>query len=428
MRWLRLLAILPFCAIPLRAEEPGWSVRLSEAITRTVAQNPEIANRESRIEAARHRVGQALALPDPEVEVGIQDIPPSDFSFRRDDFTMEKITARQKIPGAGKRPALKRSAEAERESLSAMHTDHILRLSAQVADAFFSIAEIDARLEILQGSRERLHRVAESAAERYRVGKGAQPAVLRANLETTAIDEKLAGLHGERRVAVAKLNALQALPADAPVESIPIPEADPRVPVSAELLRESWEKSPMVAAAQAEVRMAEEQRTLARLEWRPDFTAMTYYAHRVDFEDLVGASVALNLPFFQPKRLREREAEREAELSGARASLEMVKNEIRRGVEEAYADLERSVEQSSLYRGSILPQAETNASAAREAYAVGQIDFLTYVRAALDRDMYEGELAMRRTGAWRALAALQMASGLAVVPGTPSMGGNDDSQ
>ncbi len=173
--------------------------------------------------------------------------------------------------------------------------------------------------------------------------------------------------------------------------------------------------------------MAEEQRTLARLERRPDFTGMAYYAHRVDFPDFVGASVALNLPFFQPKRLREREAEREAELSGARANLETVKNEIRRGVEEAYAELGRSVEQARLYRGSILPQAETNASAAREAYTVGQIDFLTYVRAALDRDLYEGELAMRRVDVWRALAALQMASGLPVVPGTPSTGGSDAS-
>ena len=428
MRWLRLLVIAPFFALPLRAEGPDWLVRLSEAITRAVAKNPEIANRESRIEAARHRVGQALSLPDPEVEVGIQDIAPSDFSLRRDDFTMEKITARQRIPGAGKRPTQRRSAEAERESLSAMHTDHILRLSAQVADAFFTLAELDARLAILERSRERLHRVAESAAERYRVGKGSQTDVLRANVEITSIDEKLVGLRGERRVAVAQLDALQSLPADTPFAPIPIPETDPIVPPKAELLREAWDQSPMVAAVQAEVRMAQEQRTLARLERRPDLTGMAYYAHRVDFPDFVGASVSLNLPFFQPKRLREREAEREADLSGARASLEMVKNEIRRGVEVAYADLERSVEQARLYRGSILPQADTNASAAQEAYTVGQIDFLTYVRAALDRDMYEGEFVMRRAGAWRALAALQMASGLAVVPGTPSTGGNDDSQ
>jgi outer membrane protein TolC len=412
-------------AWPPGAAAEDWKTRLSEAIARAIAQNPETANRESRIEAAGHRVGQALALPDPEVEVGIQDVPLSDFSLRRDDFTMEKITARQRIPGAGKRPAQKRSAEAERESLSAMHGDHLVRLSAEVADAFFTVAELDERMAVLEKSRERLRRVAESAAERYRVGKGAQPDVLRANLEITSLDERLVTLRGERRSAVARLNALQARPADEPVELISIPEAEPSAPTREELLRKAWDQSPVIAAAQAEVRVAEEKSNLARLERRPDFTAMAYYAHRIDFEDFVGASVALNLPFLQPKRLREREAEREAELSGSRASLEMVKNEIRRGVEEAYANLDRSKDQARLYTGSILPQAETNVSAAQEAYAVGQIDFLTYVRAAIDRDTYEGELLMRRADAWRALAALQAAAGLPLLPGTPAIGGVD---
>ena len=137
---------------------------------------------------------------------------------------------------------------------------------------------------------------------------------------------------------------------------------------------------------------------------------------------MAGATVAVSLPFFQPRRLREKAAEKEASLSGARANLEIVRNEIRRGVAEAYADFDAAIEQARLYRGSILPQAETNARAAAEAYAVGQIDFLTYVRAALDRDAYEAELAMRRAGAWRAVAALQKAAGLPLLPGVPQEG------
>jgi cobalt-zinc-cadmium efflux system outer membrane protein len=422
MRCLRVGWIVLASGVPLSAQEADWKPRLAAAIARATTQNPEVAEQEARIGAARHRIGQSTALPDPEVEVAIQDIPPSDFSFSRDDFTMEKITARQRIPGAGKRPAQKRSAEADLDSVEAMHGDHVVRLAAEVADAFFTIAELDARTRILEESRERLTRVAASATERYRVGKGAQADVLRANLEVTAGDERLAGLAGERRMAAARFNALQALPPSAPIEPVAVPEEEPSIPAADDLVRDAQADSPAVAAAAAQARMAEEQRTLARLERRPDFTAMAYYAHRVDFEDLVGASIALNLPFFQPKRLREKEAEKEAELSGARASLQAARNEIRRGVAEAYADVVRSIEQARIYRDSILPQAETNARAAQEAYTVGQIDFLTYMRAALDLDMYSGELAMRRAGAWRALAALQKASGLPLIEGTPKPG------
>jgi outer membrane protein TolC len=153
---------------------------------------------------------------------------------------------------------------------------------------------------------------------------------------------------------------------------------------------------------------------------------MAYYAHRIDYESLAGLGVSVSLPFVQSKRLSERHAEKSAELSGARANLELVRNGIRRGVAEASAELDRSVEQARLYRGSILPQAETTARAAEQAYTVGQVDFLTYSRAELDLDAYAGELVVRRAAAWRALAALQTASGLALVPGTPGGEGSHE--
>ena len=65
---------------------------------------------ESRIEASRQRVLQSDAFPDPEVEVGIRDLPVSSPSLTRDDMTMEMVSARQTIPGAGKRAARRASA------------------------------------------------------------------------------------------------------------------------------------------------------------------------------------------------------------------------------------------------------------------------------------------------------------------------------
>jgi outer membrane protein TolC len=137
---------------------------------------------------------------------------------------------------------------------------------------------------------------------------------------------------------------------------------------------------------------------------------------------MAGASVSVNLPFVHRQRLDARHAETEAELSSARADLETVRNQIARDIESAAAELERNEEQERLYRSSILPQAESTFRAARESYAVGQIDFDTWVRAALDLDNYESEHAARAAGIGRALAALQKASGLPLIEGTPKTG------
>jgi outer membrane protein TolC len=400
----------------------NWRDRLRAAIERAVTQNPDLVAMEARINAARHRALSAGALPDPEVEVGVKDVPVASPSLSRSDFTMEVVAARQNFPGLGKRGTRKASAQAAAENVAAMHAVHAVSVAAGVADSFFMLAELDRRLEILERSRERLKAAAASATERYKVGKGAQADVLRANLETTALEDRLLSLKAERRATAARFNALQNLAAETPVPSIGPVDPAPLGRVAAEIAREAEESSPAVAAARAGVRRAEEELKLARFERRPDWMAMAYYGRREKFEDLAGASISVNLPFVHPRRLEERRAEMEAEVSSARADLESVRNQLRRDIEDAAAQLERNVEQEKLYRTSILPQAETNYRAAQEAYAVGQIDFLTFERAALDLDNYESEIAARTSGIGRGVAALQKASGLPLIDGTPKPG------
>src|SRR6266404_96126 len=343
-------------AVPAQTEgpvAPDWRHRLRDAIARAISGNPDLASMERRIEAAQHRARQADALPDPEIEIGLKDVPVASPSLSRSDFTMEMVTARQNFPGVGKRATRKASAQAAADSAAASHAIHAVALAAEVADAFFMLADLDRRLEILEQSRERLKRASASATERYKVGKGAQADVLRANLETTALEDRSLGLSADRRAAAARFNALQNLAADTPVPRIGPVEPAPIGRDIAEISHEAEASSPTVAAARASVRRAEEELKLARLERRPDWMAMTYYGRREKFEDLAGASVSINLPFAHPRRLDERRAEMEAELSSARADLESVRNQLRRDIEEAAAGLERNVEQEKLYRTSI---------------------------------------------------------------------------
>ncbi len=426
---MRLFGLVPaFFAVSslalaqVRAEQPGdgdWKGRLESAIRRALSSNPDLRATSARADALRHRVAQADVLPDPEIEVGVKDAPPSDFSLSRDDFTMETVSARQRFPAAGKRGALRASAEAQLAHAVAIRGRDAVRLAADVADAFFQLAETDRRIAISDEARSRFREAAQSATERYRVGKGAQTDVLRANLETTALEERLLSLTSERRGQAARFNALQGAPAGDPVAMLGSvdPGKDSRSPE--ELLRQSLERSPNVRAAAAELTRAEAERELAILERRPDLTAMGYYAHRVRFEDLVGGTIAFNLPFAHPRRLLERRAEAESQISAARADLEAARNMIRQGVEEALSDLQKNVDQAHLYRTSILPQAELNFRAAREAYVVGQVDFETFARAATNLDDYRSEAAARAARIGRSLAVLQKASGLALIHGTP---------
>ncbi len=416
-----LLILLAANASPAAAQTE-WRERLAEAVRRATSQNPRVRAAEARTEAARHRVPQATALPDPEIELGLKDVPIHSPSLSRDDFTMEMVAGRLALPGRGKRAARRAVAEADVEGAAAMRAREVVEIAADTADAFFQLAETDRSLAILEEARRRLEDAAAAATSRYEVGKVAQADVLQANLEKTSLDEQLSSLRAERQAQAARFNAFQGLPAGTSVPLIGPVEPDSAVPAAAELVRQAAEQNPAVAAAQTEVQRAEQELELARLESRPDWMLMGYYGRRQRFDDLIGVSAAINLPWARRRRLEERRAEKEAELAAARAGVETVLNQIQGEIEAAYAELAKNREQARLYRDSILPQAEINYRAAREAYIVGRIDFLTLVRAATDLDLYRREAAAREAGIGRALAALQKASGLPLIPGTPDSG------
>jgi outer membrane protein, heavy metal efflux system len=422
--FLVLLAIVAPAAAQGEPERPEteWRTRLAEAIHRATAENPRVREAAARTEAARLRVSQTLALPDPEIEIGLKDLPVRNPSLTRDDFTMEMVTGRQRLPGRGKRSAQLAMAQADVEGAAAMRAREVVEIAADTADAFFQLAAMDRSLAILEESRQRLEDASASATELYKVGKAGQSDVLQASLEKTSLQEQLSTLRAERRAQAARFNTLQGLPAGAPVPPIGPVEPDSEVPVVADLVQRSAERSPAVAQAEAEVHGREQELELARLESRPDWMLMGYYGRRERFEDFVGVSASINLPWVHRRRLDERRAEKEADLAAARASVETARNQLQGEIEAAYAELEKNLEQSRLYTSSILPQAEINYRAAREAYIVGKIDFLTLVRAATSLDRYRQEAAARASGIGRALAALQKASGLPLIAGTPGAG------
>lgn len=418
---LSLIVTGPLVAAPPSGE---WMQRLGAAVEAAMNKNPVLAQTESAVTAARAHAAAVGVWPDPEIEVGLKDAPPRDLSLSRDDFTMEMVTASQKFPAAGKRPALAAAARASAEAARAERLLRQVRIAARVADSFFHLAELEQRTAIARKTRGALAQAVQVARERYRVGMGNQSDVLRADLEKTEMEERLLSLGAERREEAARWNALQGRAADADVAIIgPVEPVQMPVLPEKDLVRLALEKSPAVLSARAGIVEAQAQAIFARLESRPDWKVSAYYGRREKFEDLAGASVGVSLPFVHPRRIEALRAEKEADLEGARAALAAVRSSIHQEIESAEAHYQSDRDEVALYRDSLLPQGRIAVEGAREAYIAGKVDFLTYIHAVIGLDTIENKLAEKNAGIGRALASLQEASGLPLIPGTPGEGG-----
>ena len=381
------------------------------------------------VDAARHRVPQARALPEPELEIALEDVPVHSPSLTRDEFTMEVVTYRQALPARGEREARRVAAVAEVDGVVARHLAHVLEVASDAADSFFVLAGIDHKLAILRDSRLRLEDAAAAATERFRVGQGEQADVLRAGLRLTQLDETILTLQSERRALVARLNALLGRSSATPIDPVaPITDdLDQQMPVPSidELERLAEERSPEVRAAEAALAGVDAELLMVDAERRPGWMLSSYYGRREEFDDFFGVSAAVTLPWARRSRLAEKQAEKETERSAAAAALLAVRARLRGGIGEAYAELDRMRQQLRLYRDVVLPQAEVHLAAAREAYAVGRVDFLTFVSTATELDEYQQTATDRAAGIGRAVAALQRASGVPLLPGTPEQGDDD---
>lgn len=416
-------------ALPAAADA-AWRAQLVELVETAVADNPDLLAMKLEVDAALHRVPQTRALPEPELEVALEDVPVHSPSLTRDDFTMEVVTYRQALPARGEREARRVAAVAEVDGVLAEHRAHVLEVASDTADSFFALAAIDHKLAILRDSRLRLEDATAAATERFRVGQGQQTDVLRASLQLTQLDETILTLQSERRALVARLNALLGRSSATPIAPV-APLADDldqqiAVPSIEDLERLAEERSPEVWAAEAALAVADAEILLVDAERRPGWILSSYYGRREEFDDFFGVSAAVHLPWARRSRLAEKQAEKETERSAASAALLAVRARLRGGIGEAYAELERMRQQLRLYRDVVLPQAEVHLAAAREAYSVGRVDFLTLVSTAAELDGYQQAAADRAAGIGRAVAALQRASGIPLLPGTPEPGDDDE--
>jgi outer membrane protein TolC len=236
------------------------------------------------------------------------------------------------------------------------------------------------------------------------------PDALLAAVEETKFRDRIRALEADRAAAAARFNTLQNLPPNEEVPPVALSSTDRSIPDAADV-RAAIEKSPAILQAQAEVRRAERDLDRARLDRRPDLKFMTSYGERQRRDDMVGATVGIDLPFFQGKRVSARIAEKQAELDASKKKLESVRLGLAREVEEALIAFARDADRVALYRDTILTQDRTAAEAAEQAYAVGKIDFQTYIRSVLAVDNDEAEAVMREAALPRARARLQAATG-----------------
>jgi len=356
------------------------SLTLNEVVREALAKNPAVESALHTVEAERAKIPQAGSLPDPTVSVGwMGNIRP--FSVQSGDpSSYRAVGAMQTLPFFGKR-GLRRDIAGKEAQATEWDAEAVRRrIVADLAAAYYDYWYLDKAIRTMQENRDLLKKLSQIAEARYRVGKGMQADVLRAQVELSMLLQKLTVLEQQRDTARARLNVLMSRGPDAPLPpAADVPNASPLNYSLEELYKLARVNDPEYQRMQKMIERNQLAVNLAQKDALPDLSVGYMYQQRPFMPDMHGFTFSVNIPVFYKTKQREeiRQAKQEG-LSSVKAR-DNRQNELYFDLKQNYLAAKASDTLLKLYSQGVVPQSSLALESSMSSYQVGNVDFLTVV-------------------------------------------------
>lgn len=356
--------------------------------------NPRLRAASALARAAGSRIAGSTRPPDPTLQLGLMNYMLPELSADP-ALGMRQLQVMQMLPLPGKLKAAGDAARSRTVAAEARVSEARLAARASGAMAFVERWGAERQATIALETRRLLEDAAAVASSMYRVGDGRQVDVLRAQLEIARMDEEVIRMRTMGESALARLAAV----ADLPVDSVAGPPVLPALPDSLppvdSLVAWSIASRPMLAAGMADIEAASAELRLAARERWPDPQVGMQYGERsgaMGTDRMGSLMVGATIPLWARSRQLAMRDEATAMREMAVADLDAMRAETRGRVGETHTAIASSRRLASLYRNSILPQAEAAAASAVAAYRTGTVDFMTVVENRMTVNRYRQEL------------------------------------
>ena len=395
--------------------------------------HPEVQSALRRVEAARARVPQAGALPDPTLSGGLMYLPVPAFDLSADGMTMFNVEFAQRLPPRGLRAAREAAYLSETEAARAKVDVARWSVATRLQEAYFELLLVEEAVAIHHQTHAVLETFAYSAEAAFRQGLAPQADVLRAHTELAAIDEHLSELRERRSAALAQVNTLLGRDTRAPLtpgiprrlvellESEPDPgflaasvvgvELGEGYPTLAELEERALRNRPELALAAHRARAAGHRGEAARRDRRPEISLMGGYSVRSARSDMISLGLSVELPVYRSRKQDQAVVEAVEERRAEEMETEVSARNVRREVARAHAELVRAREKILLLEEAVIPQARATVESRAALFRSGEGDFTSLMQAQTTLFRSEIERAHLTAELGQAMVRLERAMG-----------------
>ncbi|MBS0513947.1 MAG: TolC family protein [Proteobacteria bacterium] len=392
---------------PLTAMANDVPLSLLDAVKLAETRAPNISAREAAVTAAERAVTPAGQLPDPQLVVGIDNLPvdTSDaFHLNRDFMTMRKVGVMQTFVRKEKRELRTQRATAMVAREGALLTNERLSTREAVARAWVMRTTAERRLALLQTLRPRIEAQIAAATAALSGGRGTAADGIAARSELALLEDRIS--EAARSVAETRAEFARWLPdaGERPLGEAPdwrdLGAAPDALIHNIAHHRELLTYDAAEQAANAEV-------ALARADKRPDWSLVFAYAQRgPQYSNMISLEARVDLPLFSRNRQDPMIAAKQALVDQIAAEREAARRMHTADLQKTLAAWRSANERMQRYEKEILPLADDRADAALAAYRGGRGDLqasLSAIDKAIEQRLAYADLLSTLGQSWAAL-------------------------
>jgi outer membrane protein TolC len=352
---------------------------LAALIDEALSKNPDVAAARQAAVAAGQRPAQARSFANPMFGVDYTNDGWSP-SLGTMEMTTLGFMASQELPYPGKRGLRGEIATREAGQVEQQAERVGRSIAAAVKRAYYGLLLSRNLLDLIRDQEDVWKQIEGVARARYGVGQGAQQDVLRVQVEVTRIEQLRAEQEAEAEIRLAELNRLLARAGSTPLETSARLALRPVQGSLDQLYEWATAVSPELKGVGLGIERASLAVTLAKKQFKPDFSVQAAYMNRGGLDPMWQAGVGVSIPLYR-KRLSAGLAEADAQLRSTQSAIESVRLQLRFRTQERLIQLKTTERVATLYGEGIVPQDRMSVEAALANYQTGKVPFIAVLEA-----------------------------------------------
>ncbi len=386
---------------------------LQAAVKAAQENDPWLVQNKHSQDAVESMSVAAGTLPDPTISLGLANFPIDTFDINQEPMTQVKLGVTQRIPRGDSLEIKQQQLKTVGSQFPFQREDRRANTTVTVGQLWLDAYKAQESIALIEKDRPLFEQLADVAEASYStaMGKTRQQDIVRAQLELTRLDDRLAMLQQKKEMFLEELSGWfrnyfrEEYTADVSLEREDLTrtlELDKDLPEIVLLEKELYiiadkieptrlysyfSEHPAVQVMDQKTQASKLGIDLARENYKPMWGVSASYGYRDDGSsmgdraDFVSLSLSFDLPVFtknrQDKELQSAVAQTEAVKTGKWALI----RKMIAGFEKNRAQLKRFDERQRLYREQLLPQMHEQAEASLTAYTNNDGDFAEVVRA-----------------------------------------------